>query len=133
VQTDDQGRFRFESVKLGEYILTVEADSYAPQHRHIKVGPEAKPHDFRLKAGQKVCNRVIDNAGHPVPGACVVLNRWHVHTDRAGFFHWSVEAPLPEQVEIRVYKRYSGQYETLETTVPFSQLDSEPIILPRKS
>ena len=132
VQSDAQGRFRFESVKLGEYVLTVEADGYAPQHRHIKLGPEAKPQEFRLKAGRKVCNRVLDNTGRPVPGACVVLNRWHVHTDSYGFIHWSIETPLAEQVEIRVYKRYSGRYETLKTTVPFSQIESQPIVLPRK-
>ena len=38
-------------------------------------------------------------------------------------------APLPEQVEMQVYKRYSGQYETLKTTVPFSQIESQPITL----
>ena len=132
VQTDAQGRFQFESVKLGEYVLTVEADGYAPQHRHIKVGPESKPQDFGLKPGRKVCNRVVDNTRRPVPGGCVVLNRWHTHTDLHGFFHWSVEAPLPEQVEIRVYKRHSGQYETLKTTLSFSQIERRPIILPRK-
>ena len=132
VQTDAQGRFRFESVKLGEYVLTVEADGYAPQHRHIKVQPEGEPQEFQLKPGRKVRSRVLDSTGRPVPGACVVLNHWHVHTDRAGFFHWSVEAPLPEHVKIKVSKRYSGQYGTLETTVPFSQIESQPIILPRK-
>ncbi len=129
MQTDVQGQFRFESVKLGEYVVTVEGDGYAPEHQHIKLGPEAKAQEFRLKAGGKVSNRVVDNTGQPVAGACVVLNRWHVHTDSAGFFHWSVEAPLPEQVEIRVDKRYSGQYKILEATVPFSQLKRQPIIL----
>ena len=43
--------FRFESVvKLGEYILTVEADGYAPQHRRVKVGPKIKPQEFLLRA-----------------------------------------------------------------------------------
>ena len=129
MQTDAQGQFRFESVKLGEYVLTVEAGGYAPEHRHIKVGPEAKLQEFHLKAGEKVSNRVVDNKGHAVAGACVVLNRWHIHTDSAGFFHWSVEAPLPDRVEIRVDKRYSGQYEILKATVPFSQLERQPIIL----
>jgi hypothetical protein len=132
VQTDTKGRFRFESVKLGEYVLTVEADGYAPQHRHIKVGSEAKPQNFQLKAGRKICSRVMDNTGRPVPGACVVLDCWHTHTDPDGFFHWSVEAPLPEQMVVKVYKRYSSQYETLKTTVAFSQIEREPIILARK-
>ena len=133
VRSDAQGQFRFQSVKLGEYVLTVEAKGYAPQHRHIKVEPQQpKPHEFRLKAGRKVVSRVVDNTGRPVPGACVGLDLWHCHTDSRGFFHWSVAAPLPEQVEIKVYKRYSGQYEALRTTLPFSRIERRPIILPRK-
>ena len=129
VQTDAQGRFRFESVDPGEYVLTVEADGHAPQHRHIKIDTQAEVQEFSLKPGRKVCNRIIDSTGQPVLGACVVLNRWHTHTDPAGFYHWSVEDPLPEQVTLRVYKRYSGDYETLETTVALSQLESQPITL----
>lgn len=136
-KTDAKGDFSFKSVKLGEYVLTVEADGYAPQHRHIKVGPEAKPYEFRLKPGRKICKQVIDEQGKPVAGACVVLNNWHIHTDPQGIFHWSLEDPLPEQVSIRANKRYSAQipgssatkYETFEKTIPFSQLDSEQIIL----
>ena len=64
-----------------------------------------------------------------VGGACVVLNRWHIHTDPHGFFHWSLEAPVPQQVAMKAYKRYSNQYEELETTVALSQLESQPIVL----
>ena len=39
VQTNANGQFRFDNVKLGEYILTVEVDGYAPQHRHINHRP----------------------------------------------------------------------------------------------
>lgn len=85
-----------------------------------------------MKTGRNVCSRVVDSTGRPVPGACVVLNKWHVHTDRVGFFHWSVEAPLPKQVEIRVYKRWSSQYETVKKTVSFGRIEREPIILPCK-
>ena len=130
VQTDAQGRFQFDAVKLGEYVLTVEADDYAPRHRHIKVEPEGATQEFRMKPGRKVCNRVLDDKDQPVPGACVVLNRWHVHTDRAGFFHWSVEDPLPEQVDIKLYRRYAG-YGTSDTTVPFAQIERGPIVLRR--
>ena len=69
VQTDARGRFGFDSVKLGEYVLTVEADGYAPQHRHIKVGLESKSQDFCLKSGRKISNRVVDEKGKPVAGA----------------------------------------------------------------
>jgi len=58
-----------------------------------------------------------------------VLNHWHCHTDPQGYYHWSVEAPVPAQVTLRVYKRYNGDYETLKTTVALSQLESQPITL----
>ena len=135
VGTDEQGRFRFDSVKLGEMILTVEADGFAPQWRHVKVGPEPESQsaEFVLKPGQAVRGRLLDSDGKPVSGASVVLNMWHVYSDSQGFFDWPVENPVPEQVEIKVYKRYSGKYETLKATLPFSQLGRQPIILPRKS
>ncbi len=129
MQTDAEGELRFESVKLGEYVLTVEAEGFAPEQRHIKVEPEARPQDFRLKPGRLVRGKVVDERGKTIGGVCVLLNLWHCHTDPRGFFHWSVEAPAPEQVTLRAYKRYSGQYETLETSVSFSEVESQPIIL----
>ena len=85
--------------------------------------------DFRLKPGRLVRSKVMDETGRGIPGICVVLNRWHVHTDSDGYFHWSLEDPLPQEVTLLVHKKYSGQYEPLKTTVPFSQLSRDPIIL----
>ena len=130
VQTDAQGRFRFESVEPGEYVLTVEADGYAPRSQNAKTGAAAQ--EFRLHPGRKVRGRVVDSAGDPVPGACVVLNRWHVHADRSGFFDWSVETPLPEQVEVNVYRRYYGHYGTFKATLPLSSIEQQLITLPGK-
>ncbi len=129
VNSDTEGRLDFHDVPLSEYVLTVEADGYAPQQRHVNVRPESESQDFKLKPGRLVRSQVVDETGQGIRGICVILNRWHVHTDRAGYFHWSVEFPLPQQVEIKVYKRYSGQYETLETTVALSQIERQPITL----
>ena len=131
-RTDEQGRYVFEDVDLGEVVLTVESDDYAPQHRHVNVRPQPKPVDFTLKSGQLVRGQVVGTAGQPMGGVCVVLNQWHCHTDRQGYFNWSVEAPLPQQVTLQVYKKYNSQYETLETTVALSQLESQPITLKNK-
>jgi len=136
-ETDSQGRYRFDSVKLGEYVLTVEADGYAPQYRHLKVESKDEPQDFHMKAGRKISNRVVDTEGKPMAGACVVLDNWHSHTDPDGFFHWSVEAPLPEKVTYRVNKRYSAgipgstamKYGTVAGTVPLSEIEQQPIVL----
>ena len=128
-RTNANGEFRFKRVSLGEYVLTVEAAGYAPQQRHVKVEPRALSQDFTLESGQLVRGQVVDPAGKPIGGLCVVLNRWHCHTDPHGYFHWSAKAPVPEQVNVRINKRYSGRYKTLETTVPVSRLGRQPITL----
>ena len=129
VKSDAEGRFDFQDVPLTEYVLTVEADGYAPQHLHVNVRPQSQSQDFRLKPGRLVRSQVIDETGRGIPDICVVLNRWHIHTDPGGYFHWSLEDPLPQQVTLEVHKKYRGQYETLKTTVAFSQLEREPITL----
>jgi len=129
VQTDGQGRFQFDGISLGGTILTVEAPGHAPQHRRVTVKSHADAQEFTLKPGRRIRGRVTDQAGLPVAGVCVVLDAWHTHTDGDGFYHWSVDAPLPQQVTVKVYKRYSGEYEAFMGTIPFSQLEREPITL----
>ena len=130
VQTDAEGRFRFEQVKIGDYVLTVEADGYAPQSENTKARPDSEPQQFELKSGQMVRGRVVDDTGQPVPGACVVLNLWHVHTDGNGNFDWSLEGPPPGTVEVRAYKRYDGRYQEFKGTTTIVQLESQPITIP---
>ena len=132
VRTDEQGRYVFDDVDLGEYVLTVEGDDYAPQHRHVNARPQPQAVDFILKPGRRVRGQVVDAAGQPMGGVCVVLNQWHCHTDPQGTFHWSVEAPIPQQVVLQVYKKYDTQFTTLKTTVTLAQLVSQPMILNRK-
>ena len=63
---------------------------------------------------------------------CVVLNRWHIYTDWDGYFHWSLEDPIPQQVTLEVHNKNSGQHHTLKTTASLSPLESQPIILQRR-
>ncbi len=132
VETDTQGKFRFEAVKLGELVLTVEAEDYAPEHRHIRVGPQAESQDFSLKAGRAVRGQVVDEQDRAIGGVCVEIDQWHCHTDQYGFFHRAVEAPVPRDVEIEVYKRYSSEYEPFKGTVSLSRIGQQPITLKKK-
>jgi len=132
VTTDQQGRFQFEGVKLGETVLTVEAEGFAPQHRHINHVPDTKPSEFQLEPGRGVHGRVVDSQGQPVAGACVVLGLWHCHTDEQGRFDWSVTAPVPTEVPVKVYKRYSDQYVPLQQTMALSEIEQRPIVLEAK-
>jgi hypothetical protein len=127
--TDDQGYFRFDDTALGEYVLTVQADRYAPQHRHVELTPDPQSHDFALNPGTFVRGQVVDADNQPLPGICVILNAWHTHTDDHGFFHWSITAPLPDQVTVHAEKRYSKAYQPLNTTATIKQLQTQPLVL----
>jgi protocatechuate 3,4-dioxygenase beta subunit len=129
VTTDQQGRFQFEGVKLGETVLTVEAEGFAPQHRHINHVPDTKPSEFQLEPGRGVHGRVVDPKGQPVAGACVVLGLWHCHTDERGRFDWSVKASVPTEVPVKVYKRYSGQHAVVQQSMALSEIEQHPIVL----
>jgi protocatechuate 3,4-dioxygenase beta subunit len=129
VRTDDEGHYVFEDTALGEYVLTVESEGHAPGHRRVKVGPQSKSEDFSFAPGRLVRGRVVDAEGGPVGGACVVLNKWHCHTDPLGVFHWSLEAPVPQEVTVHIYKKYSSRYKETKTTLALSQFEAEPIVL----
>jgi len=116
-------------VKLGEFVLAVEARGFAPQHRHVKVGPRPQQHEFALEAGTRICGRIVDSEGKPISGVCVVLDHWHCHTDHSGYYHWSAKAPLPEQVTVSAYKRYNDKYVKFQQRIPLSELERRPIVL----
>ena len=121
-----------KSITLIFLLLIVLNTSPLPAQQSEGVDLAAMQHWNIVVADDAIASEVIDETGRGIPGICVTHNRWHVHTDPQGYFHWSLENPLPQQATLKVYKRYSGQYEALETTVSLSQLENQPIILPRK-
>lgn len=60
---------------------------------------------------------------------CVVVNRWHDHTDSSGRFHCSLKDPPTEQVALRVDKRHNGRHTMLETSMKLSEIERQPIVL----
>ena len=106
--------------------------NHAPQSRNVKAGPQRESERFDLKPGRKVQGRLVDDAGEPVPGACVVLNRWHVHTDADGHFDWSVEGSPLENVEMKAYKRYDGRYGQFKGTETVARVERGPLRHDRK-
>ena len=117
-KTDAQGRFRFEAVKRGGTVLTVEVDGYVPSWQHVWAKPGMQALEFKLKAGQIIEGNVVDEAGTPVVGVClqgseipviirgnlVIDENWHVHTDLSGTFRWLVEGEPPTEADVRVIK-----------------------------
>jgi hypothetical protein len=132
VTSDGQGRFEFKKVKRAEYVLTVEADGFAPQWRHINAAadPQLPAQEFQMKPGKAICSRVVDQTGKAVGGACVVLDKRHLHADADGRLSWAIEAPPPDEVNVRVYKRYSDRYKASEARLSPAQIGAQPIVLP---
>ncbi len=76
--------------------------------QEIEIGPGLGPIDFRLKPGNTIRVRVLDEEGHPVPKATVYFQQWRPgfdffevdnaprQTDVDGLWEWK-EAP-PEEV-----------------------------------
>ncbi len=134
VKTDTNGQFRFRDVRLTEYVLTVEANGCAPQWRHINISidPKQRTQDFKLKPGKSVRSRVLDPDGKPVGGACVVLDKLHIHADPDGWFSCAIEGPEPEEVAVRAYKRYHDDIGRFEGKLAVAQMEAGPIVLMRK-
>ena len=132
VRTDTRGRYCFDNVKLGEYVLTVESPGYTPQHRHIEIDAQPEPLVFTLRPGRLLCGQVVDSDGRLIGWMCVVLDRWHCHTDGRGYFYRSGEAPVPKYVTtsstIASIRRYGSH---TATDLPRSPCCALPRILQR--
>ena len=66
-------------------------------------------------------------------GVCVIVNKRHIHADSDGFFHLSIDAPVPRTVSVKAYKRYSDAFLPFEETLLLSQIEERPLVLrPKK-
>ena len=129
IKTDPQGHFRFEDVDLGEVIVTVEADGFAPQHRRIKIGPVPAAFKFRLKSGRAIRGRVVDQRGRPLPGMCVLLDKLHIHSDANGYFHGALSHRDRQKMQVRIHKRYNGKVQPFTGEATVSRIEQRPFVL----
>jgi len=106
--TDKKGVYRLEGCGPGSARIVASAKGRAPALQEIEIGPGLGPIDFRLKPGNTIRVRVLDEEGHPVPKATVYFQQWRPgfdffevdnaprQTDVDGLWEWK-EAP-PEEV-----------------------------------
>jgi len=112
-KTDDEGRFKFTSVRPGDMVLTVQAKGYSPDLRQITVHEGIEPVEFLLKTGQTIRGRIVDTSGNPVSKAFVAADTWRGHrsldwrieTDAEGWFQWD-DAPADEVIIDMGKQRY---------------------------
>lgn len=102
---DEQGGYRFDHVPAGRFRVRL-SDGHAESPASIEVAVdgqgEARAADLRVPAGRLLRGRVIDGAGHPVPGAEIDL------VSAGGGFQLSDAERTDEQGRYTL-GRYSGE------------------------
>jgi beta-lactamase regulating signal transducer with metallopeptidase domain/protocatechuate 3,4-dioxygenase beta subunit len=104
-KTEPDGQFAFRILKPGEIVLAVQAKGFAPESRAVKVVPGLPALEFRLKKGEIVSGRVVDDSGNPVANASLRVSTqgteqpfsWQGKTGDDGRFLWDSAPANPLQ------------------------------------
>jgi len=130
-KTTEDGRFQVRAVKPGNVILTVKAPGYASQLIEEDTNGSASPLEIRLKPGQALQGRVVDENGKPLEGVSVSAGHWRQHryrldlrteTDAEGKFRLA-DVPLGE---VEYYFRKDGYMAV--PALPLSAAQVEPVV-----
>ena len=95
--TDAQGRFKIVNLRPGDLLLTFQAGGLAAQTCLLTLSNSMPALRIEMKPGQPLTGKVVDDAGKPLAGARVSLDRlnlgpleydWSATTDTEGRFLW---------------------------------------------
>ena len=104
-KSDAAGEFAFPHSKLGQMILTIAADTFAPELRQVDVTAEFEPIEVVLPPAKTLRLRTVDAAGDPLPGVIIVADKWRGHrslvdamsrqkSDEQGRFVWRMRRKM---------------------------------------
>ncbi len=106
--TDKQGVYHLEGCGPGNARIVASAKGRAPDLQEVDIALGLGPIDFRLKPGNTIRVRVLDEEGRPIPKANIYFQQWRGRfdyfefdnaprlTDVDGLWEWN-EAP-PEEL-----------------------------------
>jgi protocatechuate 3,4-dioxygenase beta subunit len=78
------GRYSMRGLSPRSYRLTAEDDRFVPWSRAVRVAPgQAEAQDVPLTRGATLVGRVVDEEGHPIEGARVLVSRGGENVFRA--------------------------------------------------
>ena len=146
VRTDEHGRYRLPPLPSGQVNVTVMATGWMPAITKVDIRQGMSPFDFRLRPGNDLQIRIVDQAGTPIPGVEVAIDKWrggeslynHKHpnvldagiprfADDKGLFHWTW-AP-DEAVNYTLFKEGYVRHEVALTASASEQTVTLPKIL----
>jgi hypothetical protein len=98
-RSDDQGRFAFHNVTIGDTLFSVMAKDHSPESKTVNVHTNMSEIVFKLKAGHVIRAHVQDQSSQPVADARVGLEgspgesadsayEFSANTDSQGNFSW---------------------------------------------
>ena len=96
IKTDLNGCYKFNHIRAGQIILTVQAGGFAPDLKDMILDNNTPPVTFELEPGRTLKGRVVDVNGNPVAGVSVNADTWRGYrsisfqcsTDGEGRFTW---------------------------------------------
>lgn len=145
VRSDAEGNYNIIKVKVGDYELTAEADTYITYKADVKIKKDTQTkHNFQMSnSGGLVRGCVTDGrAGSVVSGVSVIYDNYATETDENGQFEMYVEADSDldlfvkkdGRAIVRVQNINVSQGEILNLEIPSrevfnpNQLDEPPTI-----
>jgi beta-lactamase regulating signal transducer with metallopeptidase domain/thiol-disulfide isomerase/thioredoxin len=124
VRTDEHGQYRLPPLPSGKVTVTAVAPGWMPTLTKVDIRQGMSRVDFRLKPGKDLQIRCIDQAGKPIAGVGVMIDKWrggeslynHKHpnaldtgipryADNNGLYHWTW---APDDAV--TYKFFKGGY-----------------------
>lgn len=112
VRTDAEGKYKLPPLRPGLYPLTVVAENWRPELSFVEIEAGMEPFDFRLKQGNVLRVKFVDENGQPIPDVYVGIREWrgkeslynHRHpnvldtkipikADRNGIYEWTWAPP----------------------------------------
>jgi len=73
---NSDGTYETPTQKNGELRITAIAPGFAPETTMVTVGPDMKSTDFVISPGKRLEIHFVDEAGKPVRGVAVSIDRW---------------------------------------------------------
>jgi len=147
LETDSDGRFKIPNLLPGDMTLTLQAKGLEPQTLDLSISNSMPELKVEMAPGRIFKGRVLDEAGNPVAGAGVQLDRvnlepleydWSTFTDSEGRFEWDA-APSGEHPYLITANGYNllsesalvadGTEQTITVRKPNGKTDVEGRVL----
>ena len=106
VRTDEMGRYRLPPLPSGQVTVTVIAPGWMPALTKVDIRKGMRLVDFRLRAGNNLRIRFVDQSRKPIPGVAVGIHKW-----RGGESLYNIKNPYALDTSIPLYADAHGIFQ----------------------